>query len=317
MRILQNLSFLARQGLPLRRRDEAESNFYELLLLRCNDCPEIEHWLKKKTNKYTSHDIQNECLQIMALSVVRKISENICASECYSILADECTDIANHEQFTICIRWVDDNLIDHQDFIGLYQVDDITSDTLVTAVKDTLIRMNVSLSQCRGQCYDGASNMSGSRNGVAVKLQEEEKRAIYTHCYGHALNLAIGTTIKKSKICCEALEVAFEVTKLIKYSPKRNSMFDKIKAEVASEDDLFHGTSIHSFCPTRWTVRGDSISSILMNYDVLKLLWDECLEGSLLPDIKGRILGVKARMSEFKLLFGLRLCERVLKIIFE
>ena len=29
---------------------------------------------------------------------------------------------------------------------------------------------------------------------------------------------------------------------------------------------------------TRWTVRGESISSIVENYNVLKLLWDENLK---------------------------------------
>lgn len=71
--------------------------------------------------------------------------------------------------------------------------------------------------------------MSGSRSGVATRLLSEEKRAVYTHCYGHALNLAVGSTMKQSKICCGAMEVAFEVSKLIKFSPKRNASFDRIK----------------------------------------------------------------------------------------
>ncbi len=31
------------------------------------------------------------------------------------------------------------------------------------------------------------------------------KRAVYSHCYGHALNLAIGTTIKQSTVCSDAM----------------------------------------------------------------------------------------------------------------
>ena len=207
---------------------------------------------------------------------------------------------------------MDDSLVDHEDFIGLYQVNDIGASTLTDTIKDTLLRMGLSLSQCRGQCYDGASNMSGSRSGVATRLLAEEKRAVYTHCYGHALNLAVGTTMKQSKLCCEAMEVAFEVSKLIKFSPKRDAAFDRIKANES--DDLISSIGIRSFCPTRWTVRGASISSILENYNILNKLWDECLEGSLVPDIKGRIIGVKAQMSQYKLLFGLHLSGRILKI---
>lgn len=63
LRILHNLRFLARQGLPLRGCEgDTDSNFLQLLCLQQVDFPEIMPWLSRKTNKYTSHDIQNECL---------------------------------------------------------------------------------------------------------------------------------------------------------------------------------------------------------------------------------------------------------------
>ena len=128
----------------------------------------------------------------MALQILREVIQNVRDSSCYSIMADECTDTANKEQFTIVIRWVSNDLQDHEDFIGLYEVENITADSLVHTIKDVLLWMKVKLSECHGQCYDGASNMSGSRNGVATQIMAEEKRAVYTHCYGHALNLAVG-----------------------------------------------------------------------------------------------------------------------------
>ena len=106
------------------------------------------------------------------------------------------------------------------------------------------------------------------------------------------------------------LDIAFEITKLIKFSPKRNAAFDHIREE--SEEDS--GMGIRKLCPTRWTVQGNSVDSIIRNYNNLKQLWDECLEKRLDPDIKGRIIGVKTQMTQYKVLFGLKLCERVLKI---
>ena len=55
-------------------------------------------WLQKKSGKYTSHDIQNEMLKLMALSILRKIAVNLRTTEFYTIMVDECTDISNHEQ---------------------------------------------------------------------------------------------------------------------------------------------------------------------------------------------------------------------------
>ena len=144
------------------------------------------------------------------------------------------------------------------------------------AIRDVLLRMNVKVADCRGQCYDGASNMSGARKGVAAIITQEESRALYTHCYGHALNLAVADTVKQSKVCRDALDTAFEITRLIKFSPKRNAAFDRIKS--GNEDDCYPSPiGIHTFCPTRWTVHGDAIEGILVNYTSLGILWEECL----------------------------------------
>ena len=222
---------------------------------------------------------------------------------------------ATRSSFTLCIRWVDESLVDHEDFIGLYEVPSIDSDTLVAAIKDVLLRMSLSLSDCRGQCYDGASNMTGCRNGVAAQLRQEESRAVLTHCYGHALNLAVGDTLKKSKVCRDAMDVGFEISKLIRFSPKRNAALERIKLESYTEEDHVSGLGIRAFCPTRWTIRANAIDSILSNYSDLNKLWEECLgAGKLDPDVKSRIIGVQSQMSSYNLLFGLHLCLGILRL---
>jgi hypothetical protein len=64
-------------------------------------------------------------------------------------------------------RWVDADLIPHEEFVGLYSLDQTNATTLVAVIKDVLLRLNIPLNLCRGQCYDGASVMSGHRSGVA------------------------------------------------------------------------------------------------------------------------------------------------------
>ena len=89
--------------------------------------------------------------------------------------------------------------------------------------------MNLTLSKVRGQCYDGASNMKGLRNGVAKRIEEMERKAIYTHFYGHSINLAASDTLQGCKVMKTALETTHEITKLVKYSPRRQNLFDDIK----------------------------------------------------------------------------------------
>ena len=310
LKILQNLRFLARQSIAIRGDgNEVDSNFIQLFKLRGEDDQRVSSWLQKKTDKYTSPDIQNEMLQIMALQILRKIAECIRNENFYSIMVDECTDSSNKEQLVLCFRWVDENLEDYEDFLGLYQIASLSSDTIVAAIKDTLLRLNLSLSRCRGQCYDGASNMTGRKNGVAKQIQDEEKRAVFCHCYGHSLNLAASDAIKGCKLMSDALNTTFAITQLIKFSPKREGLFQEIKKDVAPDS-----AGLRVLCPTRWTVRGESLQSIVKNYGVLQEEWDKCLdEMSLIPDVRARIAGVKAQMQKFDHLFGIMLGEKLLK----
>ena len=72
--------------------------------------------------------------------------------------------------------------------------------------------------------------MSGLKSGVATQFLEEE-RVIYTHCYGHALNLACSDTIKRCKLMRDALDFSYEVVKLIKKSPRQDAIFAHHKEE--------------------------------------------------------------------------------------
>ena len=111
--------------------------------------------------------------------------------------------------------------------------------------------------------------MSGSKSGVASQIIAEEPRALYTHCYGHALNLATQEdSLKGVHLMQNTLDVVYEITKLIKKSPKREVTFRKLKDELA-----IGSPGIHVFCPTRWTVRAEAFHSISENYVVLQSTW--------------------------------------------
>ena len=117
----------------------------------------------------------------------------------------------------------------HNKFLGLYHVDLIDAATITPVIKDTLIRMNLSVSRLQGQCYDGASAMSGAKSGVAKRIRDLEPRAVFMHCFGHSLNLAASDAIKQFKLMSDALGITHEITKLIKYSPQHDGIFKHLK----------------------------------------------------------------------------------------
>ena len=77
LKILSNFRFLARQALPLRgdKAGEINSNFNQLYYLRAEDNPFLNDWMKRRGDKYTSKDIQNEMIKVMALQVLRELQQ--------------------------------------------------------------------------------------------------------------------------------------------------------------------------------------------------------------------------------------------------
>ena len=69
--------------------------------MRENDS-RVEGLLKKKRKRYTHGSIQNECLQLMALTIQREILDNIQKAVFYTLMPDEVTDCSNKEQLVIC-----------------------------------------------------------------------------------------------------------------------------------------------------------------------------------------------------------------------
>ena len=122
LKVIQNIQFLTRQGIAFRGDgDEKDSNFMQLLLLRSTDTLP-KSFLERKTDKYTSPQIQNELLTILALQVLREITDLIHRVQNFTLMADEVTDVSNRERVVVCMRWGDGDFHLQEDFISLYKL---------------------------------------------------------------------------------------------------------------------------------------------------------------------------------------------------
>ena len=111
----------------------------------------------------------------------------------------------------MCFWWIED-LRAQEDFVGYSELPDIKSDTIVTAIKDSLIRIQLSVNDLRAQDYDGAGNMFGKSTDVSLQIAVEQPKALPTHCQGHSLNLGTKATMTDSK---QMKDVMGTVTKII------------------------------------------------------------------------------------------------------
>ena len=174
MQVLSSVRYLAWQGLAMRGdKHETNSNFYQLLLLLLHATDNSDMLSLLDGKKFTSPEIQNELIYIMAQQILPLIVQRF-QSKYFIIMIDQATDVSNSEQVVIVLRWVDEDLSVQEDFIRLYKTESTNAATLVSLIKDVLLHCNLSISMCRGQCYDGASVMTGVKSGVSTLIMKEE-----------------------------------------------------------------------------------------------------------------------------------------------
>ena len=244
----------------------------------------------------------------MAHHVQRKIIHLVSESPFISLMVDGTTDISNNQQLTIVLWRTDVNFDVYEDFLGIYQIKSSTAESIVSTIQNIFLRLGIPVAKLCGQCYDGCSTVAGVRSGVAARIQQLESKAVFVHCYGHALKLNVNDTMKKSSILRDCLDTCYELIKLVKCSPKRDTMLKTLKEEA--EDDA---PSIYTLCPIWWTVRAAALASILTNYSKIQSLWNEVLESKPDSETRARILGVASQMETFQYFFSLSLAEMILR----
>lgn len=119
-------------------------------------------------------------------------------------------------------------------------------------IKDVIVRCSLPLSRCIGQAYDGASNMSGVRNGVQALVKKEVGHCLYVHCFAHSLNLSVQEVTKKCELLRNCMDFIYQLVQLIKYSPKRLTLFESLRKDITvSSGDSSVFPLLRTLYPTR------------------------------------------------------------------
>ncbi|XP_046863532.1 zinc finger MYM-type protein 1-like [Xenia sp. Carnegie-2017] len=171
--IIKTIILAGRQNLPLRgHRDDSKVDAGDA---------KLENILKMQLIKICGEQIKE------------KIVSDINSSECpiYSVLGDEATDCSSIEQMPIVVRYVDSKQEINERFIKFVECEGMTGEALAKNIEDTLNEVGLLLSNCRGQCYDGASAMSSKSKGVAGRILKKNPKALYIHYASHRLNLVV------------------------------------------------------------------------------------------------------------------------------
>ena len=212
---------------------------------------------------YLSNRAQNDFIHAMADNVLKEIVEAIKSAEIFTVMMDETTEVSAKEQAAIVIRFVDSEEVIQERLLSFSDVSRTDSDTLFKLLKKSLVTHGLRMSQIRGQCYDGARNMSGGYRGVQARVKEEAPKAVYVHCYAHCLNLVLVDATKKNKMARNFFGTLESLYCFVRHSTYRHALFLYLQAEVEGSEQ--HATSVcalKKLCETRWACRFEAIKGI-------------------------------------------------------
>ena len=129
-------------------------------------------------------------------------------------------------------------------------------------LKSVLCELTLSLHNERAECYDGVADMQGKYSGLALRIQEEEHRALYIHCHAHQLNLILCEACMNIRELRNAVGTVITQYSFVEGSAKRHHLFHEIQEKLGSNRSV----SLKALCETRWPCRYRDISGVKLTY---------------------------------------------------
>ena len=281
--IIESIPFCCQKGLALRGHREVldndcmeettgnVGNFRALMVLlsRKNDIIRQKLTSGPRNATWLGHDIQNSLISLLANNVRSMIKREVQSAQFYTLMADETKDVSKSEQLSMVLRYLY-NGSTYERFISFTKCDELNSEAIFSYIMAGLREMDIDITNCVSQCYDGVSVMSGCYTGVRKRVTDVNPKAVYIHCHAHQLNL---TLVDSCKTLNHASEFFSLLQSLYNYlsSAISHAVFMKKQQELGSIGVV----QLKKLSDTRWSCRCTSIKAVLTSLSAIIATLDE------------------------------------------
>ena len=218
-------------------KSDKKGNFRELMDLEFELHSGFEEQRQAIMSQYSIHTdylsktIYNEFITIMATEVKRSIFKEVAATKFFSVIIDECKDVCNFKQLSLCLRYsIGSRPIER--FVQLVHLSDGSygAQAIIKEVEKLVTELIHVGGVLTGLGADGASVMSGQWADVQALLKQIYPWLIYVHCVAHRLNLLIVSSLKGT---CKNILTLVDKLHALFSSAKTNDVFMKVQQETS------------------------------------------------------------------------------------
>ncbi|XXG68310.1 hypothetical protein AAC387_Pa06g1426 [Persea americana] len=322
--------FLLRQGLPFCDHDEFEclnniGNFLELLQVIANQNEAIKRVILKNAREkleLTSPKIQKAMVSAAALETTRAIIYEL-GDAPFALFLDVICDISMQEHLTIVLRYVDKHGCVIERFLAIKHVLEANAQSLKAAIEVIFFKHGLSITNLRGQGYNGASNMRGELNDLKNLIMNENSTAFYIHCFAYQLQLILIAVAKEHPLIAMLFDSVSNVLNVIGASCKRHDMLQNIQVikvvdafntgEFESGQGLNQDISLKQPCDSHWGLHYCTLVSLIVTFssvvDVLEIISNDDTS-----EHRGSAANLLLQLESFEFAFNMHLMRDILGV---
>jgi hypothetical protein len=194
----------------------------------------------------------------MGKKVRTTIVDRIKSSKYFSVTVDSTPDNSHTDQLTCVIRYLEnDGPVER--FLTFLSNTGHKGNEMADALISFLQTVGLDISNCRGQSYDNASNMSGKYIGMQTLIRQKSPYAIFVPCSVHSLNL-VGQAAVDS--CREAVSFFDFVQQVYNFFSASTNRYNLLKNKLVPKGLLMP----KRLSATRWSAHADAIKALRLGY---------------------------------------------------
>ena len=180
---------------------------------------------------------------------------------------------------SVCLRFLDlrdpSEPTKREVLLDICPLQRTTGKAIATVIQDSLAKIEIDLTNCRGQAYDTTASMSSDKKEVHAEIAKSAPDADYQGCCLHSLNLVTCHACKISQVR-NMMDSCHELFKFYENSPKRQNFLKVVIDALALDDN--RKRKLKDLCKTRRLARYDTFETLFSLYEYIVITLNEiCL----------------------------------------
>ena len=279
------------------------TNFSKLidLIVSCGE-EDLEEFVRKaaKNASCTSTDAVTDFVEAIGLWVDELQVNRVCNVPFFSLMADECVDVANIEELSVYCRWVENGVpVEH--FMEILPLKKTNAQSIYSVLLDWLKKKDLQCSKLRGMGFDGAATFAGKKSGMQASLKKHA--LIQSSSTAISFKLACVQSANSTKGIKHVYTIPTTLWKFFHYSPKRCQNLKEIQ-KVLDIPEL----KIVKPSDTRWLSHEKYVSTAKKCYGAIVSALETIYQESHEPEA----LGISRILSKHSTLFAIYLLDYIL-----